>query len=291
MNIEKWLYLRRADTLAADDGDFASSGDNPTSICIPSSRIKSIHPSSDTSVRIQYHNVIKRDIPAGYLNQINYDGTDFADVTITAGKAFEVMATISAAIASDRGESFIIVADDVTKEYIDGNITSCGAIQSKPEESGLGIHEYIEMVTPASSIADDDVMAELSIKLPHSCIILEAALTSYALAGTTAASCALGYHSATIADDANFTGTEFVGADASGNTSIPDADLNFGSADVLNDTVHSGTAAPVDTATAFGSNTAETFFHVVAKEGSIGDISAARIVVYVKWWGGPAVAI
>jgi hypothetical protein len=288
MNIEKWLYLRRADTLAADDGDFASSGDNPTSICIPSSRIKSIHPSSDTSVRIQYHNVIKRDIPAGYLNQINYDGTDFADVTITAGKAFEVMATISAAIASDRGESFIIVADDVTSEYIDGNIVNCGTIQSKPEESGLGIHEYIEMVTPASSIADDDVMAELSIKLPHSCIILEAALTSYALAGTANGKCALAYHSAAIADGAAGDGvaTLYIGADASGNTSIPDANLDFGSGGVLNDTVHSGTAAPVDR------DTAETHFQLVQQTSdSVGDISAARIIVYVKWWGGPAVAI
>jgi len=285
MNIEKWLYIRTADTLATDDGDSGSAGDNPSSICIPSSRIKSIHPASDTIVRIQYHNVIKRDIPAGYLNQINYDGTDYADINIKAGKAFEVMSTISAAIASDRGESFITVADDVTKEYIDRSIISCGDIQSKPEESGLGIHEYVEMVTPASDIADDDVMAELSIKLPAQCIILEAALTSYALAGTAAASCALEYHSATVADDAASAGTELVGADASGNTSIPDADLNFGSGDVLNDTVHSGSAAKVDR------DTAETFFHVVAKEGSIGDISAARIVVYLKWWGASAVAI
>ena len=286
MNIEKWLYLRTVDTLATDDGDYGSVGDNPSSICIPSSRIKSIHPASDTSVRIQYHNVIKRDIPAGYLNQINYDGTDYADVNITAGKAFEVMATISAAIASDRGESFIIVADDVTSEYIDGNITSCGAIQSKPEESGLGIHEYIEMVTPASSVDDDDVLASLSIKLPAQCILLEGAMTSYSLAGTANGACALAYHSSAIADGDPGDGaaTLWIGTDSTP-TNVPDTNLVFGSGGVLNDCVHSGSTKIDRVAN-------ETHFQLVQQTGdSVGDISAARIVVYVKWFGGPAVAV
>ena len=224
-------------------------------------------------------------MPEGYLNQLNYEGVDKVYLNINQGKAFEVMAAISAAITNPRGSSFTVVADDVTGEYIDRNITSCNTLYAYPTTYGLGMHEYIELITPASSIADDDVIGSLSIKLPAQCILLEGALITRVLAGTADASCALEYHSAAVADDAESAGTEFIGADAPSNTSIPDADLNFGSGDVVQDTVHSGTAAPVDR------GTAETHFQLVAKEGSIGDISAARILVYIKWWGSPAVSV
>ena len=285
MNIEKWLYFRTVTAVADDDGDAGSDGTNPTSFCIPSSRIKSMHPHTDTILNVQFHPIIQKDIPNGYLNQLNYEGIDQCYINVSQGKIFEVMAAISAAVTNPRGSSFVVVADDVTGEYLDRNITSCGALYAYPTPYSIGMHEYIELITPASDCADDDVIGSLSIKLPAQCILLEGALITRALAGGAAASCALEYHSAAIADDAASAGTEFVGADASGNTSIPDADLNFGSGDIVEDTVHSGTAAPVDR------GTAETHFQLVAKEGSMANLGTARILVYVKWWGSPAVSV
>ena len=162
MNIEKWLYFRTVTAVGDDDGDAGSAGTNPTSFCVPSSRIKSIHPHSDTIVSVQFHPIIQKDIPNGYLNQLNYEGVDKVYLNINQGKAFEVMAAISAAITNPRGSSFIIVADDVTGEYLDRNIASCNTLYAYPTPYSLGMHEYIELITPASSVDNDDVLGSLS---------------------------------------------------------------------------------------------------------------------------------
>ena len=285
MNIEKWLYFRTVTAVGDDDGDAGSAGTNPTSFCIPSSRIKSIHPHSDTVLKIQFHPIIQKDIPNGYLSQLNYEGIDQVLININQGKAFEVMAAISAAITNPRGSSFTVVADDVTSEYLDRNITSCNTLYAYPTPYSLGMHEYIELITPASDCADNDVIGSLSIKLPAQCILLEGALTTRALAGGANASCALEYHNAAIADDSPSAGTEMVGGDATSDLSIPDADLNFGSGGVVQDTVHSGRFSPVDR------GTDETHFQLVAKQGSMTNLGAAKILVYIKWWGSPAVSV
>ena len=100
-------------------------------------------------------------------------------------------------------------------------------------------------------------------------------------------SVALKFHSSALADlaDASSTGTEYIGADASGDTSIPDTNLNCGSGDVQFDTVHSGSAAKIDR------GAADTHFFLITCEDASGATANAKIGVYVKWWGRPAVTI
>ena len=75
---------------------------------------------------------------------------------------------------------------------------------------------------------------------------------------------------------------ELNGAGSASTVSIPDADLNCGSGDIVGDTLHSGTHPPVDR------DTAVTHFALKTCEDSSGATINARIGVYVKWWGDPA---
>ena len=71
----------------------------------------------------------------------------------------------------------------------------------------------------------------------------------------------------------------------SGKTSIPAADLHCGSGDIQFDTVHSGTHPPVDR------DTAVTHFALKTCEDASGATANAKIGVYVKWFGRPALTI
>ena len=150
---------------------------------------------------------------------------------------------------------------------------------------------------------DDDVTASLSVKLPTHAILLEAAMVTHGLAGSNHGLIALEFHSAAIADDAASGGTEWLGADTlnltqvedaddyggtantADATSIPNADLDISSDAIVFDALHSGVADPIDR------STAETFFHITAKEDMSSMTGTPLVGVYVKWWGGPAVPL
>tara|TARA_R110002020_G_scaffold1583_1_gene7130 strand:- start:457 stop:1350 length:894 start_codon:yes stop_codon:yes gene_type:complete len=295
MKIDKWLYFRTVADEDNDDGDSGSSGVNPTSICFPASAILAIAPSSDTAIRIKVKNLICGDQDA-IGKRRNYNGKDIVILNVTAGKTHEVMEELARLINSKtHSDGFIVVADDMTTNYANStvsakyfhpDVTSCGDIEVYQQPQGVGIHEYYEEVNlNAAADADGEVVGSLSISLPAQCILLEGALTSLRLSDHANSSVALNFHSSAVADAASVAGTEWIGADASGNTTIPDANLNCGSGDVLNDTIHSGSVAKIDRATAV------THFALQTCEDSSGATTNALIGVYIKWWGGPAVSI
>ena len=76
-------------------------------------------------------------------------------------------------------------------------------------------------------------------------------------------------------------------ADEAGNKSLPDTDLNFGSGDVIGESITGGTLisheSPLDRGTAV------SYFHLCAKEGSMTPAGDAKIGLYLKWYGPAAV--
>lgn len=308
MKIDKWLYFRNVNDEDNDDGDTGSAGHNPSSICIPASAVQSMSPASASSIKIKFKN-LKLEEEQQVGKRRNYDGDDNLNINCTAGKAFEVMEALSQAISNDSNtDGFIVVADDVTTnydnkavkgEYFHPHITSCGTIEVYDQHRGTGIHEYYEEIQcNPNADADQEVVGSLSIKLPNQCILLEGGITALSLSDHADSSVALKFHSAAVADlaDATSTGTEYIGAGAANvgvgaddgeipHTSIPNADLLCGSGDVQFDTVHSGTHPPVDR------DAADTHFFLVACEDASGATTNAKVGVYIKWFGAPAVTI
>ena len=295
--IENWLYFRTVTDEANDDGDTGSSGLAPGSICIPASSIQNMEPVTDTGLKIHIKSIIVPEDPNSQVRRAysSGDGQDSIKVTVTQGKMQEVMEVIAQACNSYiHGTGFIVVSDAcVTTDSADSalnDLTIPAEFLSKHIEGsaltinkirrGRGVHEYYEIVTPMTA-DDNDVAASLSIKLPVNCVILEAALTNFTVASNDVGSVALEVHSAAIADDSASAGTEIVGADVSGNVSIPDVDLDI-SSDSNNQVVHSGSLAPI------GRGTDETFFHVCAKEDMSSMTGTPKVGVYVKWWGDQA---
>ena len=85
-------------------------------------------------------------------------------------------------------------------------------------------------------------------------------------------------------DDAASAGTEWLGAGASGATSIPNGDLDISSNATFPAIVHTGSAAKV-------SRTADTYLHVCAKEDMSSMTGTPQVGVYVKWFGPAAVKV
>ena len=298
--IENWLYFRTVTDEANDDGDTGSTGQNPGSICIPASSVQSLEPVPDTLLRLSFKNIIIPQDQDAHLKRAlaNGETEDAVKITVTQGKMKEVMEVIAQACNSYvHGTGFIVVSDacvttdsadsalndlSIPSEFLSNDITGCSLRVTKVRQ-GQGIHEYFEVVTPMTA-DDNDVAASLSIKLPINCIILEAAMQGMAVAGNNVGSLALEIHNAAVADDAASAGTEIIGADVSGDVSIPDADLDISSDGGLN-VAHTGTLAPV----ARGND--ETFFHVCAKEDMSSMTGTPKVGVYVKWWGGEAVLL
>ena len=149
-----------------------------------------------------------------------------------------------------------------------------------------GIHEYFEVVSPATA-DNNDVAASLSVKLPAQAVLIDASITSIEKATSNHGALALEYHNAAIADDAASGGTEWVGADAANDLSIPDANLDLdATAGVLGASVYSG-----NTQVAVARGTAETFLHVCAKEDLSSMTGTPKVGVWVKWLGLPAIAL
>jgi hypothetical protein len=227
---------------------------------------------------------------------------DRVDLTVTEGDIFEVMDTITSAInAYPHSDGFITIADDmvttdsataalanlaVSSKYIHTSISACAAIVvQNPSVAGYGVHEYYEVVSPMAA-DDNDVAASLSVRIPAQAIITDAALIVVELADTNHGLLALEVHSAAIADDAASAGTEIVGEDVSGDTSVPDNDLDVdASGGTLGSVITMGTLANVQRAADL------TYFHVCAKEDLSSMTGTPKVGVYVKWIGAAAQAL
>ena len=150
--------------------------------------------------------------------------------------------------------------------------------------SGLGMHEYYEVVSPTTA-DDNDVAASLSIIIPPQAQIVEAAIIGIALATSDHGLWGLEYHNAAIADDAASGGTEFVGEDVSGNVSLPDNDLDTSSDAAVGSVIHMGTLAQIQRSTAV------THIHVCAKEDCSSMTGTPKVGVYLRWFGYPAQSV
>jgi len=311
MRTDKWLYFRTITDVDDDDG-VDGSIDKCTSALIPSNRLITMLPVTDTVLRLEFYSVKLSETGGSRYKRTNAPQADYIDINITANKHKEVMKSITTAINSPSRTPFITIADDVvtdvneglvTAEYVDRNITSCSDIFLYNTPQGTGMHEYFAAVKLATVGAANDVAATLPISLPHQCIILEAALTPVVLSSANIGSVALEYHTAAIANDEVSAGTEIVGgntvdltqvednddyagtANTGDNTSIPHADLDVSSDAPAGQGIHSGVMDPIAT----GANT--TFFHVCSKVDLTNMTGTVLVGVYVRWWGRAATSL
>jgi hypothetical protein len=293
--MEKYLYFRTVPD-EANDGVTGLKTNNPSSFLFPASSLTAIQPTNDGVLTLYF-------TPA--LAQGNNVLRDSVNLNVTEGDHFEVMQAITDAInEGPHSNGFITIADDVVTtdsavaaeddqtvlaSYIHGSITSCGDITVQPT-SVHGVHEYYEIVDiPTGAIADNDCFSNLSISIPAQATLVEASITAVELSGSADASCALNVHTAVVASNSAAAGTEIIGADQASNLSLPNSDLNIGTGDILGDTITGGTfishESPLDR------GTAESFFHLTVKEGSVNCTGTPKVGVYLKWYGPAAVAI
>ena len=301
--MEKYLYFR---TVAdeANDGVTGLKTSNPSSFLFPASSLTAIQPTNDGVLTLYF-------TPA--LAQGDNVLRDSVNLNVTEGDHFEVMQTITDAIANpSRGHSggFITIADDmvttdalasppdgpaadtvVPAVYIHKSITSCGDITVQPT-SVHGVHEYYEIVDlPAADAPANDVLAALGIYIPAQATLVEASITAVELYTNNVGSCALEVHTAAQAFDAASAGTEIIGADQAGDLSLPDADLDVSSDAILGDTITGGTfishESPLDR------GTDASYFHLCAKSdmSTTDPTGTAKVGVYLKWYGPAAIAL
>ena len=296
----KFLYFR---TVAdeANDGVTGLKTNNPSSFMFNAEDLTAMQPTADAILTLYF----KPALAHSTANSIQ-GLRDTVNLNVNEGDHFEVMAKITDAIANPaRGHSdgFIVIADDVTTtdsattalndltvagQYVHSSITSCGTITVQSPSAGIGVHEHYEVIDiPGDAVADNDVLASAGIYLPAQAVLVEAMIINVALSSAAAASCALEVHTAAVADNAASAGTEIIGADTSGDHSLPDTDLNFGSGDVSGESITGGTLisheSPLDRGTAV------SYFHLCAKETSMTPAGAAKIGLYLKWYGPAAV--
>jgi len=297
MKEDKWLYFRNVTDADDDDGLLGTNKNHPTSLMIPASRLACMQPMSDTTLSLEFSPIKHLEVGSQY-QRTKAPKADAVILTVTQGKTFEVMEAITHAINSpSRTGGFIVIADDVTTfkdnstravgEYIHKDISGVDSMYAYRTPQGFGMHEYWEMVSLSATAGDADgkSVGQLLVSLPAQAILLEGAMTVITRSDHADSSVRLDIHSASRADGAT-GGTEWIGAGSSGTASIPNADLNNGSGDVLYDTLHSGTHAPIDR------DTAETFIQVTACEDTSGATTSAGIIgVYIKWFGSPAEVI
>ena len=296
--MNKFLYFRTVDD-EANDGVTGLKTNAPSSFMFPADTLTAMQPTADATLRLYFKPALQNGNDASVLR-------DTVDLNVNEGDHFEVMSAISDAISNpSRGHSdgFITVCDAVTTTdsaisaladlavggtFIHSSVSAC-AITVQSPSAGIGVHEHYEVVDiTAAATADDDVLDPLSIYIPAQATIVEASITAVELSSTGAASCSLFVHSGAQVHNAGIAGTEIIGADTSGDHSLPDTDLNFGSGDILSDTITGGTLisheSPLDRSTAV------SHFALCGKESGMSNAGSAKIGVYLKWYGPAAVA-
>ena len=296
--MEKYLYFRSV-TDEANDGVTGLKTNNPSSFLFPASTLTAMQPTADTTLTLYFEPAIAK---------ANGGLRDKVDLTVVAGDTFEVMAAISDAIANPaRGHSdgFITVCDAVTTTdsattalndlavsgtFIHKSVSAC-TITVQPA-AAYGVYEHYEVVDiPAADAADNDVLAGLSIYIPAQATIVEGSITAVELASNDVGSVALEVHTAAQAFDAASAGTEIIGADTSGDASLPDADLDISSNAILGDTITGGTLISHESPLDRGTNA--SYFHLCAKEdmSTTDPTGTPKVGVYLKWYGPAPVAI
>ena len=136
MAMEKYLYFRTQADQDDDDG-------NDDSHVFSASRMTGMYPGSDTTLILSFLSVLNFDAGVDANQEVT---SDLVTLNVTAHRHKKVMQSITRAINSGGtayGDGFITVADDVTTtyltssasadetvsaQYIDSDITSCGAI-------------------------------------------------------------------------------------------------------------------------------------------------------------------
>ena len=278
--MENWLYFRT--TSLANDNGIVGSTDVFSSICVPASRIVSIHPRSDTQLHITIKNTRIDDHHGGEDSAI--ENLDFIKLDTTAGKHEEVQKAIFEAITGGGRAGFVIIGDDATGEYIHPDLITVSDITSYAAPQGCGYHTMTTLQSIHNG-ADDKVVASLPFTLPSGSIIVEASMTplsSTTLSDIAAASVNLKVHTAALADNASTDGTEVLGTEGLA-TCIPNDNLNIGSGDTANQIVHSGGASWV--AIAIGTS-ATGHLHLNATEDMSGATdNEAFVVTTIKWYG------
>ena len=295
--MEKYLYFRNvADE--ANDGVTGLKTDNPSSFLFPASALTAMQPVADGILALYF------------TPRLNSNTTlrDRVTLNITQGDHFEIMRAITDAIASpSRGHSdgFITIADDMTTtdalasppdgpaantvvpaEYIHNSIVAVREIIVQAP-SLYGYHEHYEVIDlPAGAVADDAVIAASRIYIPAEAVIVEAGITNVELDSSADASCALEVHN--DADTGASAGTEIIGAGAGGG-SLPNTDLNFGTGDVVGETITAGTLCSHESPLDRG--TAPSYFHIVAKEGSMTLAATPKIGLKLSWYGPAAIEV
>ena len=285
-----FLYFRQV-TDMADDGS-AGNVDGPGSVMFPASSFRYMNPTADGTITLYFDNVRANSRTAS-------SQSDIVSLTVTQGKEKEAMQDIMAAINSNPTDGFVIMADDcVTTDsattalndkarnssYCSPHVTAVSAINVHNENDGYGVHEIYEVVDiPTTGTADNAVLAPLSFYIPAQATIVEGSITAVELATNDIGSVALEVH--TAADTGASAGTEIIGADESGNKSLPNADLDISSNAILGDTITGGTLisheSPLDR------GTSASYFHIVAKEDmdTTDPTGTPKVGVHLKWVG------
>ena len=229
--MEKYLYFRSV-TDEADDGVTGLKTNNPSSFLFPANTLTAMQPTDDGKLTLYFEPALAK----GCVR-------DTVILNVTEGDHFEVMESITAAIANPaRGHhsSFITIADNVVTtdalatppdgppanttvaaEYIHKSITSCGAITVNNPSNGFGVHEYYE-VLDVGSVGSGDSAGELGISIPAGCVIQELAGTVVEKAASNHGAVAVYAHSSSINLDASASATtEIIGAGAAAKAGTP----------------------------------------------------------------------
>ena len=298
MNQDKFLYFRRVTDEASDGLDAQNATQRtPASLLVPASSLTAMHPTTDTTLSLYFKPV--------RAHSGNPTVRDRVDLTVTEGDLYEVMDTITSAInAGPHSDGFITIADSmtttdsavaaendqtVTGKFIHTSISACATIVVNNETAGYGVNEYYEVIEPQPGDANDCV-GQLSVKLPAQSVLLAAGLNVIELASNNFGAHALQFHNASVAVDAAGAGTEIIGAGTSANTTEPSQEDAECGAD---GTVGQSIITDPDVFEITDRGTAETFFHLETQEDTKSTPIAGtpKIGVYIKWFGGPAIAI
>jgi len=216
---------------------------------------------ADSSVALNYHSAAVADLSAAA-------GTEWIGAGAKAGGAGEPTKPVyeiefAGALVTDNTFNMKVNGTALTQETFNSNSnTTVAAIAA--ELQALGSIESAT-VTDAGGGTDDDRVIVVTGAVKGVEVWMDGLTVAAGSSQTTAA----------LTQTTNAW---------SGASSIPAADLNCGSGDVQFDTVHSGTAHPIHRA-------GHTHFALKTCEDASGATSNAKIGVYIKWFGQPALTL
>jgi hypothetical protein len=137
--MDKYLYFRSVADEDNDDGDGASSGINPTSLCIPVRNITGIHPQGGTGIDIQFESI--RNAPGfagGTGEEVTSDNLTISVSSHTQQQIIDkLIRTINDSVHND---GFITVFDAVTTNTADETVE---AIRLHPDIASIGANKIV----------------------------------------------------------------------------------------------------------------------------------------------------